>query len=92
MKKITTATLGGRRAKISELRVHGEAWHPDMKAGRGNSPTMWIDYTLRSRARLETIIHEAMHLQRPTAPEEDITRDAKEMAALLWRFGYRGES
>ena len=89
--KVKTAKLGGLACNISEARVHGEAWHPSMKQGRGSRPYLWIDYTLKGRARLETIIHEAMHLQRPLAPEEGITRDAAEMAALLWRFGFREE-
>lgn len=89
MKPVKTATLGGRPCRIEEMRVHGEAWHPDMKPGRGSRPHLWVDRTLRGRARLETFIHEAMHIQRPGASEEDVTREAREMAALLWRLGYR---
>jgi hypothetical protein len=44
---------------------------------------------LRGKARLETILHEALHAQWPEDSEETISRHGKELAQLLWKCGYR---
>jgi hypothetical protein len=38
---------------------------------------------------METVIHEALHAQTWTRSESDVARSARELAALLWRCGYR---
>jgi hypothetical protein len=48
-----------------------------------------VRQVLRGRARLETVIHEALHAQTWSRSEEDVRRSARELAALLWRLGYR---
>lgn len=48
-----------------------------------------VRQTLRGKARLETIIHEALHAQTWDRTEADVARSARELAALLWRCGYR---
>ena len=48
-----------------------------------------IRQVLRGRAKLETVLHEALHAQWPEDSEERITRHGKELSQLLWRCGYR---
>lgn len=48
-----------------------------------------IDDRLRGRARLETIIHEALHALNPTHSEEHVTQQASDIAKILWFLGYR---
>ncbi len=50
-----------------------------------------INPALHGLARLEAIIHEARHAQGQLASERRVTRDAHELASLLWRMGYRAE-
>jgi hypothetical protein len=38
---------------------------------------------------LENVIHEALHASNWLVDEENVTRTAKEIARLLWRFDYR---
>ena len=84
---VKTATLGGRLCRIDAHRLHGEAWSPEMGPDP-TTPYLWYDDTLGGRASLETLIHEAMHIQRPRALEQTIEQDARELARLLWRIGY----
>lgn len=44
---------------------------------------------MRGKARLEIILHEALHAQWPDDSEERISRHGKELAKLLWKCGYR---
>lgn len=44
---------------------------------------------MRGRAKLETVLHEALHAQWPEDSEEKIARSGKELADLLWKIGYR---
>jgi len=44
---------------------------------------------LRGRAKLETVLHEALHAQWPEDSEEKIKKSGKELADLLWKIGYR---
>ena len=48
-----------------------------------------IDERLRGRARLETIVHEALHALNPTHSEEHVTQQAFDIAKILWSLGYR---
>lgn len=48
-----------------------------------------IDPSLKGLDLLETIIHEAMHAEDPNRSEEVVTREAHNIANLVWRWGYR---
>ena len=48
-----------------------------------------IDSRLKGEEHLEVIIHEALHALQPHHDEETITRDALNLARILWVDGYR---
>ena len=48
-----------------------------------------IHEDLKGVEHLEVLIHEIMHLQKPTWAEMIIRGHSKEMAKLLWEQGYR---
>lgn len=48
-----------------------------------------VRQVLRGRARMETVIHEALHAQTWSRSEDDVRRSSRELAALLWKLGYR---
>lgn len=87
MKPVRTATLGGMRCRVDEIYTYGEAWSPKMKDSQ--QPYFRFDDRLKGKVQLDTIIHEAMHLQNPRMREEGVLQRASELANLLWRLGYR---
>jgi hypothetical protein len=52
-------------------------------------PTIEIDSTLVGRQRLDTEIHEALHLACPWMTEFLVARTATYIARVLWKIGYR---
>lgn len=50
---------------------------------------IYIDPDQRGLYLFDTLIHEVMHIQHPDLSEEAVSDNAKEMAELLWKFGYR---
>jgi len=78
---VKTATLGGQRWRFQTGHIDGLCEH--------DTQTITVSGGLGPRATLETIIHEALHAQRPGDPEEAIACHARELAALLHRLGYR---
>ena len=54
-----------------------------------NEPTLEIDSGLTGRARLDAILHEALHLALPALPEEAVLKTARYMAMVAWKMGYR---
>lgn len=48
-----------------------------------------IDERLSGRARLETEIHEFLHIANPSHAEEHVTRQARDLARILYSLGYR---
>ena len=48
-----------------------------------------VRQVLRGKAKLETVLHEALHAQWPEDSEATIARHGKELAQLLWKCGYR---
>lgn len=68
----------------------------ERKLGRHRAEGLWwpggkieIDPRLRSRRRLEVLIHEMMHHRHPHWTEEHVTKEAEVMARFLWRQGVR---
>ena len=62
-------------------KAHGLAWT--------DKRTIAIDKRLKGQERLETIIHEIMHIQNPKWPEIMVEGKANEMAQILWELNYR---
>lgn len=65
--------------------------HCDMREGLdGDAQTepvesiIRIDDSLRGREYLETVMHEALHIQLPSGSEEWITRTAEELSAIIY--------
>ena len=68
-------------AHLGHYKAAGLAWVDDR--------TIAIDKRLKGFDRMETIIHETMHIQNPKCPEIMVEGKAKEMAVILWELGYR---
>jgi len=68
-------------AHLGHYKAAGLAWVDDR--------TIAIDKRLKGFDRMETIIHETMHIQNPKWPEIMVEGKAKEMAVILWELGYR---
>jgi len=52
-------------------------------------PTIEIDSRLEGCRRLDTEIHEVLHLACPWMPEYAVRRTATYLAKVLWHIGYR---
>ena len=52
-------------------------------------PMLEIDSGLRGRVRLETIIHEALHLACPWMMEPVVLKVGRYIAMIVWHMGYR---
>lgn len=50
-----------------------------------------ISDKLTGRQKLDTEIHEFLHIAHPDLAEEAITTTATDLAKVLWALGYRGE-
>lgn len=85
------AMLGGLRYRlrfVREREIPFDRW-ADCSPPSESKREIRIRQVLRGRARLETVIHEALHAQTWSRSEEDVRRSARELSALLWRLGYR---
>lgn len=54
-----------------------------------DKPTLEIDSRLKGRQRLETIIHEALHLACPWMMEYAVAKVARYIAMIVWHLEYR---
>lgn len=59
----------------------GWCYHTDNK--------VLISHKLKGRRRLDTEIHEYLHLVNPLLSEEAVTQQASDLAKILWTLGYR---
>ena len=84
--------LLGVRWLLRFTRLRGEAagwaYLPDPKNPKLPRKIL-IDERLKNRARLETLIHECIHVSFPTASEEPVTEAARDISRVLWTLGYR---
>ena len=48
-----------------------------------------ISMKLKGRRRLDTEIHEYLHLCNPLMSEEAVTQQASDLAKILWSLSYR---
>jgi len=61
--------------------VYGETLHDER--------LIEIDHRVRKRMALDTIIHECLHAVYPFLHEDSVEQPATEIAAILWKLGYR---
>lgn len=85
-------TVAGARWLLRFARLRGRAagwaYLPDAKTPLLPRKIL-IDDRLRNRAKLETIVHELLHVCFPTVSEEHITESARDIARVLWSLNYR---
>lgn len=76
--------------RFTRLRGNAAGWAylPDAKNPRMPRKIL-IDERLERRARLETIVHELLHVSFPTVSEGHITEAGRDIARVLWSLGYR---
>lgn len=87
-----TFRIMGRRVpwRYTTLRGTANGWatFPDPRNPNAIERVI-INQRLTGRVRLETEIHEYMHIANPTHSEEHVTLAAKELARILYSLGYR---
>jgi hypothetical protein len=76
-----------RRHGADGLATHLLYTEPGEKAP--DEPVIEIDTGLEGRVRLETILHEALHLALPALPEEAVLKVGRYLAMVTWHMGYR---
>lgn len=52
-------------------------------------PAIVVSPSANTLDRLDTFIHEALHAASPKLTEREVRRIAGDLAAVLWRAGYR---
>lgn len=63
--------------------------HSDPCGDGPDNPMLEIDSRLNGRVRLETIIHEALHLACPWMMEHVVAKVARYIAMIVWHLEYR---
>lgn len=66
--------------------------HTEPNEASPKDPVLEIDSRLSGRARLETIIHEALHLACPWMMESVVLKVARYIAMIVWHLEYRREA
>lgn len=76
--------------RFTQLRGNAAGWAylPDHKSPKLPRKIL-IDDRLNGRSKMETIIHELLHVCYPTVSEEHVTDSARDIARVLWTLGYR---
>jgi len=76
--------------RYTKLRGQAAGWAYIPNAGGAESQRkVLIDSRLKNRSRMETEIHEALHVCFPQVSEEVITASARDLSRILWFLGYR---
>lgn len=57
-----------------------------------DEPMIEIDSRLTGRVRLETILHEALHLALPWLMEPVVLKVARYLAMIVWHLEYRSKN
>lgn len=52
-------------------------------------PILEVDSRLQGRVRLETVLHEALHLALPSLPEATVLKTGRYLAMVAWHMGYK---
>lgn len=85
-------TVAGARWLLRFCRLKGQAagwaYLPDAKNPRMERKIL-VDEKLSGRARLETIVHELLHVCYPTVSEEHTTVSARDISRVLYALSYR---
>ena len=87
-------TLAGTKWLLRFTRLRGMAagwaYVPDARNPKLDRKIL-IDERLRGRSKLETIIHECLHVcpAGPAIDESHVTESARDIARVLWALGYR---
>jgi len=71
----------GRHCHAKGMKMFGQAW-----VGDG---LIEIDPRQSPKERMDTLIHECLHLLYPEESEEAVSSAGSSIAAVLWRDGYR---
>lgn len=86
-------TIAGEKWLLRFTRLRGQAagwaYLPDAGKPRTTQRKVLVDSRLKGRPKLETIVHEVLHVLTPSASEEHITLSARDLARVLWALGYR---
>lgn len=83
-------SIAGKDVDWKYTRLRGKADGYAMLNVHSHLPdAVLINKTLAGRSRLETEIHEFLHVANPTHSEEHVTISARDLAVLLYRLGYR---
>lgn len=78
--------------KLGREGADGQAHHPIYQDMRAVQPTLEVDHTrMKGRQRLETILHEALHLAVPAMPEYVVRYAARYLSMVVWHTGYRAD-
>jgi hypothetical protein len=85
-------TIGRLKWLLRFTRLRGQAagwaYLPDPKKPKLERKIL-IDSRLAGKPKLETIVHEVLHVCFQTASEEHITESAADLARVLWTLRYR---
>lgn len=81
-------TFSSGTYKITHETIDGIILAPDDPGGPPSPREISIRESLRGKALLETLIHEAIHAEGEDG-EDWTTRAAANIARFLWRYGYR---
>ena len=77
---------------LGREKVFGLASHPVFQEVTPlDHPMIEVDTHTKGRKRLETIIHETMHVALPALPESLVTFAARYIARVVWATGYRAD-
>ena len=70
----------GLKHRLSNRKLFGEAW---------DNGEIWINPNQSEAERLNTVLHEALHVLYPKWTEGRILRVANRLSDVVWRDGWR---
>jgi hypothetical protein len=80
---IRSHTFNGVKYRVDITGLRGICIVPN------TTPEICLCENLKTKRGLIVAIHEAMHAECSTVPEEVVDRRSKELGTFLWRLGYR---
>jgi hypothetical protein len=67
--------------KLGREKAHGQSWH--------GLNIIEIDPRQPEREKIDTLVHEILHLAKPEYEEEEVIRISNIISSNLWKYGYR---